>query len=165
MKSWTLIGSKARFRIVYLAICIRRCNPYWEASVHKRRVHELRLVVTASDYEKALKFYRDVLGLEERAAFTSAGGRVSILEAGKATLELADPSHAEFIDEVEVGRRVAGHVRVAFKVDDSASTAAILEEAGATLLAHPRKTPWNSLNARLEGPAGLQLTLFSEAAE
>jgi lactoylglutathione lyase len=133
--------------------------------VHKRRVHELRLVVTASDYEKALQFYRDVLGLEERAAFTSEGGRVAILEAGKATLELADQSHAEFIDEVEVGRRVAGHVRVAFKVDDSANTAAILVEAGATLLAHPRKTPWNSLNARLEGPAGLQLTLFSEAAE
>jgi lactoylglutathione lyase len=136
-----------------------------EASVQKRRIHELRLVVTAADYEKALQFYRDVLGLEERAAFTSEGGRVSILEAGKATLELADQSHAEFIDEVEVGRRVAGHVRVAFKVDDSAGTAAALEDAGATLLAPARKTPWNSLNARLEGPAGLQLTLFCEGAE
>jgi lactoylglutathione lyase len=133
--------------------------------VQKRRIHELRLVVTAADYEKALQFYRDVLGLEEQAAFTSEGGRVSILEAGKATLELADQSHAEFIDEVEVGRRVAGHVRVAFKVDDSAGTAAVLEDAGATLLAPARKTPWNSLNARLEGPAGLQLTLFSEGAE
>jgi lactoylglutathione lyase len=133
--------------------------------VHKGRIHELRLVVTTNDYEAALHFYRDVLGLEQQAAFTSAGGHVSILEAGKATLELADQSHAEFIDQVEVGRRVAGHIRVAFKVDDSASTAAILESAGATLLAPATKTPWNSLNARLEGPAGLQLTLFSEATE
>jgi lactoylglutathione lyase len=130
--------------------------------VQQRRVHELRLVVTTDGYEKALHFYRDVLGLRERAAFTSEGGHVSILEAGEATLELADVRHAEFIDEVEVGSRVAGHIRVAFRVDDSASAAATLERAGAGVLAKARKTPWNSLNARLEGPAGLQLTLFSE---
>ena len=82
-------------------------------------VRELRLVVTAEDYDAALRFYRDVLGLHERAAFVSEGGRVSILEAGRATLELTDPPHAAYIDEVEVGRRVAGHIRVAFEVDDA----------------------------------------------
>ena len=45
-------------------------------------MRELRLVVTAEDYDEALRFYRDVLGLRERAAFTSPGGRVTILEAG-----------------------------------------------------------------------------------
>ena len=59
-------------------------------------VSELRLVVTAPDYEEALRFYRDVLGLAEGAAYSSPGGRVTILEAGRATLELADPSHAEY---------------------------------------------------------------------
>jgi hypothetical protein len=59
------------------------------------KVAELRLVVTASDYEDALRFYRDVLGLPERAAHSSPGGRVTILEAGRATLELADPPHAD----------------------------------------------------------------------
>ena len=54
--------------------------------MQQRRVHELRLVVTTDDYEKALHFYRDVLGLRERASFTSEGGHVSILEAGEATL-------------------------------------------------------------------------------
>jgi predicted enzyme related to lactoylglutathione lyase len=125
-------------------------------------VRELRLVVTADDYDEALRFYRDVLGLPERAAFTSPGGRVTILEAGRATLEITDPPHAEYIDEVEVGRRVAGHIRVAFEVDDSTATTRELEEAGATVVAEPTKTPWNSLNARLEAPAGLQLTLFTE---
>ena len=72
------------------------------------RVTEMRLVVTAADYDEALRFYRDVLGLPERAAYSSPGGRVTILEAGRATLELADPPHAAYIDEVEVGRRVAG---------------------------------------------------------
>ena len=33
---------------------------------------------------------------------------------------------------------------------------------GAELVALPIRTPWDSRNARLEGPAGLQLTLFQE---
>lgn len=132
------------------------------ASADAPGVRELRLVVTAEDYDAALRFYRDVLGLPERAAFASEGGRVTILEAGRATLELTDPRHAEFIDEVEVGRRVAGHVRVAFAVDDSPAVTARLEAARAEVVAAPTRTPWNSLNSRLEAPAGLQLTLFTE---
>ena len=130
--------------------------------MQKKQVHEMRLVVTTEDYEKALHFYRDVLGLKEQAAFVSEGGHVTILEAGAATLELTDSRHAEFIDEVEVGRRVAGHIRVAFKVDDSVAATQVLKAAGARVLAEARRTPWNSMNARLEGPADLQLTLFSE---
>ncbi|MBE1492687.1 VOC family protein [Plantactinospora soyae] len=125
-------------------------------------VRQLRLVVTADDYDEALRFYRDVLGLPERAAFSSADGRVSILEAGLATLEIADPGHAEYIDEVEVGRRVAGHIRVAFEVDDASAVTATLADAGATVIAEPRRTPWNSLNSRLAAPGHLQLTLFTE---
>lgn len=126
------------------------------------RVHELRLVVTAEDYDRALRLYRDVLGLPEEAAFTSPSGRVAILSAGRATLELADRGHAAYVDEVEVGRRVAGHVRVAFGVDDSRELTDELVAAGATLIAEPTLTPWQSLNSRLDGPAGLQLTLFTE---
>jgi catechol 2,3-dioxygenase-like lactoylglutathione lyase family enzyme len=125
-------------------------------------VIELRVAVTAPDYEEALVFYRDVLGLREREAFVSEDGRVTILEAGRATLELLDPAHAAFVDEVEVGRRVAGHIRLAFEVEDSTATTTLLAEAGATVIAEPTLTPWKSMNARLEGPAGLQLTLFTE---
>jgi predicted enzyme related to lactoylglutathione lyase len=128
-------------------------------------VRELRLVVTAEDYEAALRFYRDELGLPERGAFSSPDGRVTILEAGRATLEIADPGHAAFIDEVEVGRRVAGRIRVAFQVDDAPAVTARLADAGAEVLAEPTRTPWNSLNSRLEAPAGLQLTLFTELGE
>lgn len=128
-------------------------------------VKELRLVVTAEDYDEALRFYREVLGLPERAAFSSPDGRVTILEAGRATLEITDPNHAAFIDEVEVGRRVAGHLRVAFEVDDSTATTAKLAEAGAEVLAEPTRTPWNSLNSRLEAPGSLQLTLFTELGD
>lgn len=125
-------------------------------------VRQMRLVVTTADYDEALAFYRDVLGLPELAAFAVAGGRVTILDAGRATLELTDPIHAAYIDEVEVGRRVAGHIRVAFEVDDSPAATERLLAAGATAIAPPTVTPWRSLNARLEGPGGLQLTLFQE---
>ena len=126
-------------------------------------VSEMRLVVTADDFESAIHFYRDVLGLPERASYASDDGRVVILEAGRATLEIADPAQAAFIDRVEVGRRVAGHIRVAFEVADSAATAHALAAAGATLIADATRTPWETDNARLDAPAGLQLTLFSDA--
>jgi lactoylglutathione lyase len=125
-------------------------------------VRQLRLVVTAEDYDEALRFYRDILGMTEQEAYSTPDGRVSILDGGRATLELTEPSHAAFIDEVEVGRRVAGHIRVALEVGDSRAVTRTLAEAGATVIAEPTRTPWNSLNARLEAPAGLQLTIFQE---
>ena len=125
-------------------------------------VRQLRLVVTAEDYDAALRFYRDILGMTEQEAYSTPDGRVSILDGGRATLELTEPSHAAFIDEVEVGRRVAGHIRVALEVGDSRAVTRTLADAGATVIAEPTRTPWNSLNARLEAPAGLQLTIFQE---
>jgi predicted enzyme related to lactoylglutathione lyase len=126
------------------------------------RVRQLRLVVTADDYDAAVAFYRDVLGMPEEGAFAAEGGHVTILDAGRATLEITDPAHAAYIDRVEVGRRVAGHVRVALEVADARAATDQALVGGATLVAEPVLTPWNSLNARLEGPAGLQLTLFEE---
>jgi lactoylglutathione lyase len=125
-------------------------------------VLEMRLVVTAPDYEAALAFYRDLLGMGELAVFSSPGGHVTILDAGRATLELGDPGHAAYVDEVEVGRRVAGQLRVAFQVPDAEAATNRLVAGGAELIARPVETPWRSLNARLNGPAGLQLTLFEE---
>lgn len=129
-------------------------------------VSQLRLVVEATDYDQAVAFYRDVLGLPEEAAFEGPGdAHVTILDAGRATLELANPAQHRYIDEVEVGRPVAGHVRVAFEVADSAAVADKLAAAGATLVAPPTRTPWESLNARLDAPAGLHVTVFQELAE
>lgn len=127
------------------------------------RVRQLRLVVEAEDYEAAVRFYRDVLGMPEELSVASEGGaHVTVLDAGRATLELANPQQKRLIDEVEVGRQVAPRLRVAFEVDDTAARAADLTAAGAVELAPPTLTPWRSLNARLEAPAGLQLTLFTE---
>jgi catechol 2,3-dioxygenase-like lactoylglutathione lyase family enzyme len=126
-------------------------------------VRELRLVLTVDDYDAALAFYRDALGLAERAAYTAPNdGRVTLLDAGRATVELADARQAEYIDEVEVGPRVAGPVRIAFEVTDADGMTRRLAAAGAAIVAEATRTPWDSLNARLAAPGGLQLTLFEE---
>jgi predicted enzyme related to lactoylglutathione lyase len=126
-------------------------------------VRELRLVVTADDYDAAVAFYRDVLGMPVSAEYLSEDqGRVVILEAGVATLEIGDRPHAAYVDEVEVGRQVAGHVRLALRVDDAQDATDAAERAGTEVVAPPTATPWQSLNARLEAPAGLQVTLFQD---
>jgi len=129
-------------------------------------IRQLRLVVTTDDYEEVLAFYRDVLEMRLLDLWSSPdGGRGALLDAGRATLEITDPKNAAFIDEVEVGRRVAGHIRVALEVDDALTVTAAALEGGAELIAEPTETVWRSLNSRLEGPGDLQLTLFEELAE
>jgi lactoylglutathione lyase len=130
------------------------------------RVLQMRLVVEAPDYERAVAFYRDVLGAPEELVIDGEGGeRVTILDVGRATLELSNPAQVAMIDEVEVGRRVSPRLRVAFEVADARAATDDLVGAGAELIAEPTLTPWRSLNARLSAPAGLQITLFEELGD
>ena len=131
------------------------------------RVAQLRLIVEMDDYEQALVFYRDVLGLPEREVFEGDdGARVAILSVPSATLEIANRAQVRMIDRVEVGRPVSRpstlSIRVAFEVADAVTATDRLEAGGAEVLAPPTETPWRSLNARLEAPGGLQITAFQE---
>ena len=109
------------------------------------------------------EFYRDVLGLPERAAFEGDGGaRVAILDAGQATLELSNPAQVRLIDAAEADGTPSARIRVAFEVDDSQGVTRELASAGAEVIAEPRETPWRSLNSRLYAPADLEVTLFQE---
>lgn len=132
----------------------------------KANVLQLRLVVASDDYDAALHFFRDVLGMPEELAVAGEGdARVAILQAGRATLEIANPAQKRMIDEVEVGRQVAPKFRLALEVSDARATVARLTDAGAELVAPPTETPWRSINARLEAPGGVHLTIFQELDE
>jgi predicted enzyme related to lactoylglutathione lyase len=127
------------------------------------KVRQLRLVVHAENYDEALRFFRDVLGMPEEEAYSGEGGaEVAILDAGRATLEIANSAQADLIDDVEVGRRVAGHFRVGLEVDDCDAATRTAVDGGATPVAPPTRTPWNSLNARFDAPGEVHLTLFEE---
>src|SRR5437762_801460 len=86
-------------------------------------ITELRLVLTVKDFDRATAFFRDALGLKQLAAWQNDGGHVVLLDAGHATLEIADEAQAQAIDRIEVGRRVAGPVRIAFQTPVLAAAA------------------------------------------
>jgi catechol 2,3-dioxygenase-like lactoylglutathione lyase family enzyme len=117
-------------------------------------VRQLRLVVATDDAEAAVAFFRDVLGMPVEEAYSGPdGAQVTILGAGRATLEIANPAQQRFVDDLEVGRHVPSAWRVALEVEDArlANDAAVA--AGASSVAPPTRTPWDSLNARLEALA------------
>jgi methylmalonyl-CoA/ethylmalonyl-CoA epimerase len=124
-------------------------------------VEELRVALTVADFEQAVAFYGEALGLVQVADWSSAEGRVVVFEAGRATLELLDERQAGLVDAIEAGARVSGPVRLALQVRDSAEAAQRLVAAGAARVAPPVTTPWGDRNARVRAPDGMQLTLFT----
>lgn len=124
-------------------------------------VSELRIVLTVDDFERATAFYRDALGLAQLEDWSSDTGRVILLGAGRATLEIMDEPQAVWVDQIEAGSRVSGRVRLAIGVGDSIETAGRLVAAGGHAVAAPIVTPWGDSNARVETPEGMQLTLFT----
>ena len=124
-------------------------------------VTELRLALTVPDFDQAVAFYRDALGMEQLADWSTESGRVVALDAGRAVLELLDEAQAGVVDEIEAGRRVSGTVRFALRVADSDAMALRVTGIGAVPVAPPVTTPWGDRNARVEAPDGMQLTLFT----
>lgn len=124
-------------------------------------VQEFRITLTVDDFDAAVRLYRDALGLPQVADWSSDDGRVVLLDAGRATLEIFDEAQAAMVDDLEVGQRVSGKVRFALQVPDADATATKLNAAGATPVADPVDTPWGDRNARVAAPDGMQLTLFT----
>jgi len=122
----------------------------------------LRVVLTVPDFDEAVGFYRDTLGLEQLADWSGDDGRVILLDVGHATLELFDEQQAESVDRIEAGSRVSGTVRLAIEVDELDETAQRLLAAGATAESPPVVPPWGGRNQRLRAPDGMQLTLFRD---
>lgn len=123
-------------------------------------VLQLRVALTTRDFERSLKFYCDGLDLQPAAVWDNGPGRALLLELGSGTLELFDEEQARTIDQLEAGRRVSGQIRFALQVPDLLAAVQRLLANGATLVHAPVVTPWGDLNARLQDPDGVQITLF-----
>lgn len=125
---------------------------------------QLRLIIEAPDFDEAVTFFRDVLGMPEQPAFATSGDdRVSILHAGSATIEVASVQHVRNIDEIEGAPPASGPtLRMALEVDDTARAVESATGAGMEVIAPTVETPFRSLNARIAGPAGWQVTFFQE---
>lgn len=123
-------------------------------------VREVRVALTVEDFEEAVALYGEGLGLPAVKEWDEPHGRGAIFAAGVATIEILDHRQAEFIDEVETGRRVSGPVRLALGVASVEGSAEVLQQNGAQASGGPVKTPWGDFNQRLQAPDGMQLTLF-----
>jgi lactoylglutathione lyase len=127
----------------------------------KSPVRELRIAFTVENYEEAVRFYRDALGLPMLEEWSQEEGSGAVLDAGRATLELLSVGQSELVDRIEVGEIVSGPVRLALEVEDSEETAKRLAAAGAQRIGGPVVTPWSHRNVRVRAPDGMQLTLFT----
>jgi methylmalonyl-CoA/ethylmalonyl-CoA epimerase len=92
------------------------------------------------------------------------GGKGQMFNAGRGTLEVFDPIYAEVVDQLEVGQRVSGKIRFAFEVPDVHEAVKKAIAYGAELVHEPTITPWGDLNARVQAPDGLHLTLFQTSS-
>lgn len=126
-------------------------------------VLELRVTLTVPDYERLVEFYCDGLGISPAQFWDNEQGRGTILEMGRASLELFNEQQAGTVDQIEVGQRVSGPVRLAMKVPDLESAMNRLAAKGAKIVHPPVITPWGDRNVRLKAPDGMQITLFQEA--
>ena len=124
------------------------------------KVKELRIILTVDNLDEIISFYRNVAGLHTSKEWRDETGNGIILEAGKASLELIDRRDAAGIDEIEVGRRIAGPVRLALNIGENIEKASEKFIAGgAVALADIKQAPWSKVQ-RLQDPSGMQFTLF-----
>ncbi|MCA9925327.1 MAG: VOC family protein [Anaerolineales bacterium] len=127
-------------------------------------IKSFRVALTTDNFERAVAFYRDGLGLDPDELWTD-NGRGQLFGAGEASLEIFDPDYAAGVDQIEVGERVSGQIRFAFEVPDVRAATEQALRYGAILVHEPVLTPWNDLNVRLRSPEGLQITLFQTQNE
>lgn len=125
-----------------------------------QNILELRVAITTQDYERLVKCYCLGLGIEPAAVWNNDGGRALMLNMGNATLEIFDERQAEVIDNLEVGKRVSGQVRLALQVPDLKAAMERMLANGATLVHEPVMTPWGDYNVRLQDSDGMQITLY-----
>jgi catechol 2,3-dioxygenase-like lactoylglutathione lyase family enzyme len=121
---------------------------------------ELRVALTASDYDRSVKFYCEGLGLEPAQLWNNGQGQALVLDMGQATLEIFDEAQAQTVDQIETGGRTSGQIRFALQVPDLQAAMERLLAHGARLVHPPVVTPWGDTNARLQDPDELQITLF-----
>jgi catechol 2,3-dioxygenase-like lactoylglutathione lyase family enzyme len=120
---------------------------------------EIRIAITVDNFDTAVEFYTHGLGLKFGDKWQN-GGNGQLLWAGKAGVEIFDQEYAAEIDQVETGKRTNGKIRLALEVDNIKESLRKAIEYGATLVHVPVQTPWGDLNARIQSPDGMQITLF-----
>lgn len=127
-------------------------------------VLHLRVALTTREYASLVDFFCGGLGLAPSDSWANSGGKGILLDMGEGSLEVFDEVYSSYVDGIEVGRDSSGPVRLALQVPDVTAAVERLVRHGGKLVHPPILTPWGDLNARVETPDGLQVTLFEQRA-
>ncbi|MGQ5596200.1 VOC family protein [Streptomyces sp. ESR1.13] len=121
--------------------------------------------IAVDDHDKALAFYRDVLGLEVRNDVAFEGMRwVTMGSPAQPGVDivleppLADPNASAADREAMAGLLAKGHLRgVVFTTDDVDATFEHIRAAGAEVLQEPLDQPYGVRDCAFRDPAGNML--------
>ena len=103
--------------------------------------------VYVSDLDKAIRFYRDTLGLPQTIGDASFGYLGFAAGAVRLGVARVDP-------EGEQANLIGGHTGVGFAVSGLVKTAAELEVRGVEFTMSPSKQPWGGFMAMFKDPDG-----------
>ena len=108
-----------------------------------------RFMLHPRDFDRSLRFYRDLLGLHPMREFGSGPTRGVVFFLGGGYLEITD-SHED---------PPAGSTELWLQVRDVTRAERELREAGVPVLESATEKPWGLVEARVSDPDGLTLIL------
>jgi lactoylglutathione lyase len=114
------------------------------------------VILYVGDLERAVEFYRDVVGLEYK--FTDAG--YAEFDAGGVRFALYERRRAEWLTGGEVSPGAGGEVVV--MVDDVDACAERLAAAGVPVLSGPADRPWGHRTVHVADPDGFVVEFAAE---
>lgn len=113
-----------------------------------------------NDLEKTVKFYRDVLGLEEVSRHKSPRGSELVFMKAPESEELIELCYYPASGPVQVQPDLT---HLAFEVDDLEQFARDLEKKGVKLSDGPTKSSSGSIFAFVDAPEGYEIELIQRA--
>jgi uncharacterized glyoxalase superfamily protein PhnB len=123
------------------------------------RASNLAASLTVKDLEKALAWYRDVVGFTVDKEHEREGKLFAVsLKAGAVRILLTQDNGAKGWDRPK-GEGFSLQITTAQNVDE---IAARIKERGGTLESEPSDTPWGMRVFRLHDPDGFKLVISSE---
>ena len=123
-------------------------------------------ILTTTDLDRSLHFYRDLLGATETYRFPDSGPPVYIaLRIGESAIgigQAAPPSSADAVTATADARRDLGRpFSLWVYADDCDQAVRRLADAGVRVLAQPEDQPWGERVARVSDPDGTEVIIGS----
>jgi catechol 2,3-dioxygenase-like lactoylglutathione lyase family enzyme len=120
-----------------------------------------RVAVVVADLERALLWYRDVLGLAVRVREPETGYVELALGKGTSALSLVAPREEwgePYFSETRA--RIGTATGIAFQTDSVFALAQRLEVAGSRITQTPERQPWGGVTLRFTDPDGNEFLAF-----